>query len=238
MTVLLQQQQQQIIDIKKVKEFVYYESGYCITCDIHEKIDKGIRVKDKYNKTLRYCKDVKGRCYIRSGSRSKSKKKRLAENKEPLKGAYALSPTFRQCGFSEREWDNFGKHHIYLFLQYPQLNFKIPPVPDFDCLGKFNFNTVDQHLLHEAWKNDRLKDLKWCDHHINMNKADDRMINHGLTLSTEHGVIHGFYKKGKFNEAKKLMRSIAHRNLQLIGVTAMPLHFENFEDSVNAKINF
>jgi len=114
--------------------------------------------------------------------------------------------------------DNIGKCQAFLFSYYPNVfvEFKYPEVPDVDVLGKVN---IDQELirsvLKQLVKEKKLKTLIWVDHHIDGCNWNDEKSNHGLCLSTEHGLLH----HGNLNERQKaeLIQCIIDRNRQLFG---------------------
>jgi len=168
----------------------------CETCNFHERY---------YNDEL--CKP----CYFRLGSKPVGDERRKEKNKELYRSGIGIRSKFKKFGVSKIY--NHGKHHIYLYINYPKIgvNFKFPPVPDFDCVEP---NREDNIIF------------RWVLHHINKIKYDDRKINHCLCLSSEHGIIHGLYNRGDYSGAKSLMTMIANRNLQLFGESLCPLIFE------------
>lgn len=201
-------------------------NGTCAVCPIHEMKKNGSRyLKGNPEKgkggQIAWCDKVNGRCYIRATSTPKGKKKRLAEGKEPYESRVGLSTKFEEYGINV---DNVGRHHLHLFMYYTDLNFNLPSVPNFDCLGKFNSNTVSKQMIHDV--REKFADLQWAVHHINVNKYDDRKENLCLCLNTEHAILHWLYKAGKYEEAKELMNTISHRNYHLFGEHCCPREFE------------
>jgi len=205
-------------------EKLFY-NGRCTVCPIHEMNNQGIRIR-KGN--ISFCKIVNDRCYVRATSTPKGRKKRLAEGKEPYESRVGLSYEFKKFGINV---DNVGRHHMHLFMYYPNLNFSIPAVPSFDCLGKFNSDLVDKRMIHDVRK--RWRKLNWSLHHINVNPFDDRKENLCLTINTEHSVIHWLYKTGDFDEAKRLMNSISDRNYHLFGEHCCPREYEDIQRILN-----
>ncbi len=192
-----------LVDLQGCRTFLRSE---CEICNVHER---------KENNTN--CVP----CYISRNSKAVGDEERIRQGKKSLKSRIGISEKFKRFGVNKIS--NHGKHHLYLYINYPKLNFSLPPVPDFDCLDSFNYETVSIYLLHNVKKR---KKLRWNLHHINSVPYDDRKINLCLSLNTEHQKIHGLCNNDNYSEAKGLMTTIAYRNLQLFGETACPIDFE------------
>lgn len=74
-----------------------------------------------------------------------------------------------------------GKTRLYYFLYHPELNFKYPPIPQFDIFG----NPTDEKA-------------QWLIHHMNKNNCDDSPWNIILCLrKNEHSYFEMWDNKFK-----------------------------------------
>lgn len=78
---------------------------------------------------------------------------------------------FKYAGINKR----IGKHYLFYFLNNPHLNFKLPPLPDYDLYGNYRYN-------YKRWE--------WHLHHEDGNELNDSEWNLILLLNTEHAIIH------------------------------------------------
>jgi hypothetical protein len=72
---------------------------------------------------------------------------------------------------------SMGKHTLYYFLYYPELNFEFPPLPDEDLFGKTSSE----------------KTFVWHIHHMNIEYWNDHIWNLLLCLNTEHRIFESVY---------------------------------------------
>lgn len=117
---------------------------------------------------------------------------KLTSKQDPPNGRSRVGITASvESWFNVPKPDNVGKSQIFFFTYYPELNFKYPHVPDIDVEGNVKEESIVlDEIYRELNKDDKLKNLYWILHHINGDHFDDRIENHGLILSTEHGVLH------------------------------------------------
>ena len=108
------------------------------------------------------------------------------------------------CGQQFKQFGiyNYGKQYLFYFLHHPELNWKLPPIPECDYLGN---KRIDRKIF------------CWIIHHEDGNHYNDNIWNQILCINTEHTSIHNYYNHPMKNPetAKKNSKSnkIAHKKL-------------------------
>ncbi len=92
--------------------------------------------------------------------------------------------------------NNLGKQYLYYFLQNPELNWKLPLIPEEDYLGN----------------NKQNRKLSWEIHHEDGNHYNDNKWNQILVLNTEHRSIHNYYNHPMKNSDIAKRNSISNKN--------------------------
>lgn len=118
----------------------------CITCNVYEEMGKKTQ-----------CDDCP---FCRNSSVKKGQPSRIG-----LKQS-----VFLPLGLTKKQCENWGKHQLFMYLYYPDLNWQPPPIPDYDNYGNFvNKDTAKQTI-----------------HHINGIHFDDRKDNLTWRLQGDH----------------------------------------------------
>jgi len=122
----------------------------CVNCNLHTR-----RLEDNI------CFD----CHFGFNTRYNSKRSRVCPSSD-----------FKKYGLLKP--GTMGKHKLYYFLHYPQLNFELPDLPDVDLFG----NTSSK------------KTFIWHIHHLNREYWNDSPWNLLLCLNTEHNKFGSLWK--------------------------------------------
>ncbi len=121
-----------------------------------------------------------------------------------------------------------GKHHIYYFLYYPELNWNFPTIPNSD---------YNENLKHNY------KHWHWTIHHENGNYYNDNKWNLVLLINTEHNQIH-MTKNNPMNskivrEKFAITTSMIQRNKILQGthnfITNHPMNYPEIRNGRKSK---
>jgi hypothetical protein len=142
----------------------------CITCNVYEQIGRGEQCDD-----CPFCKSSKP-----------------TPDSPTLVGLSAVS--FKGI-LTPKQLQNWGKHQLFMYLYYPELNWQPPPIPDFDNFGR----PVNKATA------------KWCIHHINGDHTDDRKQNLAWLLRTDHPMheqLNNAMKSLKKNQCKSLAKKL------------------------------
>ena len=131
------------IDRRGILKLLKWE---CIRCNIYEEIGKGTQCEN-----CPFCKNSS----VKKGQPSRVGLKQSV--------FLPLGLTLKQC-------QNWGKHQLFMYIYYPELNWQPPPIPDYDNYG----NEVNKRTARQTI------------HHINGDHNDDRKDNITWRLQGDH----------------------------------------------------
>jgi len=118
----------------------------CMVCNYYEELGKGTVCDD-----CPFCKN--------------SAPKRGEPSRVGLKKS-----VFLPLGLTNKQCENWGRHHLFMYLYYPELNWKPPPIPEYDSYGfRVNREKARQTI-----------------HHLNGNNNDNRKENITWKLVSDH----------------------------------------------------
>ena len=116
----------------------------CMMCNFYEELGKGTMCQD-----CPFCKNSVGE----SGTVSRVGLKQSV---------------FMPLGLTKKQCENWGKHQLFMYLYYPELNWQPPPIPEYDNYG---------HIVKAR--------TRWTIHHINGNHHDNTKDNLTWRLSSD-----------------------------------------------------
>ena len=144
------------------RELIKILSWYCLICNYFEEKGKGTLCGQKPPECVNGNVVTYDECiYCSNSSPSPGQPSRVG-----LKQS-----VFLPLGFTKKQCENWGPHQLFMYLQYSEMNWQPPPIPDYDNYGfPVNKGTARQTI-----------------HHINNDHYDNRKDNITWKLSSDHG---------------------------------------------------
>jgi hypothetical protein len=161
-------------------------SWYCFICNYYEEKGKGTLCGQKKPEIINGKIVTYDECIFCSNSAPEAG----APSRVGLKQS-----VFLPLGLTKKQCQNWGPHQLFMYLQYPELNWQPPPLPDTDNYGF----PVDKEKARQSI------------HHINNSHYDNRKNNITWNLSSDHsrnGRLNSDYRDFIINDAKKCARAL------------------------------
>lgn len=143
------------------REVVRILSWYCFICNYFEEKGRGTLCGQKPAKIVNGKIVEYDECVFCSNSRSIAG----ARSKVGLKQS-----VFLPLGLTIKQCQNWGPHQLLMYLQYPEMNWQPPPIPNEDNYGF----PVDKEKARQTI------------HHINNRHYDNRKDNISWNLTSDH----------------------------------------------------
>lgn len=163
-------------------------SWYCLICNYFEEKGKGTLCGQKPQK-------VEGNTIIEKASDECI----FCSNSSPTAGQPSRvglkQSVFLPLGLTKKQCQNWGPHQLFMYLQYPKLNWQPPPIPEYDNYG----NPVDKEKARQTI------------HHINNDHSDNRKDNCTWNLTGDHtrnGQLNSKLRNFKIQDAKKCAKDL------------------------------
>lgn len=167
-------------------ELIKKLSWYCLICNYFEERGKGTLCGQKPSEII-------------NGKIVEYDECIFCRNSSPIKGQPSRvglkHSVFRPVGLTKKQCENWGPHQLFMFLFYPHLNYKSPPIPDHDNYG---FPVKKETALQTI-------------HHINNIHYDNRKDNTTWNLRSDHnrdGQSLIKYRNFIIEDAKKCAKSL------------------------------